>query len=156
MSCSLMEQKHEDTDVQENLNPSVPSPDTPQSDQNQAVATQQVADLLCFDDITQEASCVDEKDPLPLGTATSNEAAIAESILAGGLDLLKPDSLYDEASASRTNQNQMEATARHEAFFTQQQEQPSVLNTNSTAPSGNPFVVEQTMPSHPAQNSSLI
>ncbi|OAY63065.1 putative clathrin assembly protein, partial [Ananas comosus] len=93
-----------------------------------------VNDLLCLDDFNQVASELEEKNALALaivsnedpginrttpeimsgdtgwelellGIPSSNQSALAESKLAGGLDKLTLDSLYDDAITRRSNPN---------------------------------------------------
>ncbi|KAK9275849.1 hypothetical protein L1049_023122 [Liquidambar formosana] len=131
-SAADLEVNHkQDIDVEEKSEPTVPSPEPPKI--NEVAATPQVADLLGLDELIQEASELDEKNALALAIVTSenppnsaddlnlmcqtsgwelalvtapssNGAAIAESKLAGGLDKLTLDSLYDDAMV-RINQN---------------------------------------------------
>ncbi|PIA46058.1 hypothetical protein AQUCO_01600378v1 [Aquilegia coerulea] len=117
-------------DVEENLEPSIIDLDSSAGVPCEAPVAPPVIDLLGFDEITQDASELDEKnahalaivnsDPLKstngpaeftgwelaLVTApSSNSTTVAESKLAGGLDKLTLDSLYEDAMARRTNQN---------------------------------------------------
>ncbi|GFS36076.1 ENTH/ANTH/VHS superfamily protein [Actinidia rufa] len=109
-------------------------PDPSSTSTDGAVAATQVVDLLCLDEPIQEASVLDEKNALALAivtlddplnptnnsilasestnwelelvtAASSNGAAVAGSKLAGGLDKLTLDSLYDNALA-RAKQNE--------------------------------------------------
>ncbi|XP_050212953.1 putative clathrin assembly protein At5g35200 isoform X2 [Mercurialis annua] len=126
----LIEQKQED-----DLEKSDQCADESHSNQNEAAATTLVADLLGFDDLTQEASESDEKSYIgisvvPSGNSvnseTSNDSAsqatswelalvsapssngnaVSASKMAGGLDKLTLDSLYDNAAmVTGTNQN---------------------------------------------------
>ncbi|KAK3036985.1 hypothetical protein RJ639_030950 [Escallonia herrerae] len=130
----ILETDHkEDIKAEEESDPSVASHELPTSVHSEAVAVPQVIDLLGLDEATPEASELDEKNSLALAISnpenpsnssngptmasqssswelalvtapSSNEAAIAESKLAGGLDRLTLDSLYDNA-LTRTNQN---------------------------------------------------
>ncbi|RVW88375.1 putative clathrin assembly protein [Vitis vinifera] len=124
----------QDFDVEEILDPSLTSPEPPRSDQIEAAAKLQVTELLDLDELIQEASELDEKNALGVAIFTSENpsnsanglnlscqttgwelalvtapsssgAAVAESKLAGGMDKLTLDSLYDDAIAGRANQN---------------------------------------------------
>lgn len=124
----------QDFDVEEILDPSLTSPEPPRSDQIEAAAKLQVTELLDLDELIQEASELDEKKALGVAIFTSENpsnsanglnlscqttgwelalvtapsssgAAVAESKLAGGMDKLTLDSLYDDAIAGRANQN---------------------------------------------------
>ncbi|XP_057969033.1 putative clathrin assembly protein At5g35200 [Malania oleifera] len=104
------------------------------ADPPQVVDPQQISDLLRMDELIPEASELDEKNALALAIVTpenhsnsandldlmgqtsgwelalvtapsSNNAAVADSKLAGGLDKLTLDSLYDDAIARGSNQN---------------------------------------------------
>ncbi|XP_031285009.1 putative clathrin assembly protein At5g35200 [Pistacia vera] len=106
----------------------------PRSGQSEVAATHQIFDLLGLDQLNSEASQLEEKNSLALAiipsgyptnsgndfneacqtlgwelalvtAPSSNGAAVAESKLAGGLDKLTLDSLYDQAMASRANPN---------------------------------------------------
>ncbi|XP_034699044.1 putative clathrin assembly protein At5g35200 isoform X2 [Vitis riparia] len=124
----------QDFDVEEILDPSLTSPEPPRSDQIEAAAKLQVTELLDLDELIQEASELDEKNALGVAIFTSENpsnsanglnlscqttgwelalvtapsssgAAVAESKLAGGMDKLTLDSLYDDAIAGRASQN---------------------------------------------------
>ncbi|CBI36596.3 unnamed protein product, partial [Vitis vinifera] len=126
--CTLADQK-QDFDVEEILDPSLTSPEPPRSDQIEAAAK-----LQDLDELIKEASELDEKNALGVAIFTSENpsnsanglnlscqttgwelalvtapsssgAAVAESKLAGGMDKLTLDSLYDDAIAGRANQN---------------------------------------------------
>ncbi|XP_022755362.1 putative clathrin assembly protein At5g35200 [Durio zibethinus] len=117
---------NQDTDVQEKSSPSVTSSDQPQNGSKQAVAKLEIADLLCFDDPTEDEksslalAIVESENPsiagndvslAPAATGwelalfcapSSNGAAIAENNLIGELDRVTLDSLYDQAMATTT------------------------------------------------------
>ncbi|KAF5175221.1 Clathrin coat assembly protein [Thalictrum thalictroides] len=117
-------------DVEENLETPIIDLESSASVPSGAPVAPPVIDLLGFDEISQDASELDEKnahalaiinsDPLNLSNGpaefmgwelalvtapSSNATAVAESKLAGGLDKLALDSLYEDAMARRTNQN---------------------------------------------------
>ncbi|GAY48501.1 hypothetical protein CUMW_112130 [Citrus unshiu] len=104
------------------------------TDQSEAAASQQITDLLGLEELTQQVSEMDEKNSLALAIVTpenqpnsensftmacqtmswelalvtvpsSNVAAVAGSKLAGGLDKLTLDSLYDDAIARNAKRN---------------------------------------------------
>ncbi|XWS27254.1 hypothetical protein CRYUN_Cryun26dG0099000 [Craigia yunnanensis] len=129
----LLRDHNQDTDVQEKSSPSVTYSDEPQNDPRQAVAKLEIADLLCFDDPTEEESELDEKNSLALAIVesenpsnagndvssasattgwelalfsapSSNGAAVIENKLIGELDRATLDSLYDQAVTRTTNQ----------------------------------------------------
>ncbi|XVF34331.1 hypothetical protein REPUB_Repub18cG0050500 [Reevesia pubescens] len=124
---------NQDTNVQEKSSPSVISSDQLQNEVRQAVPKLEIADLLCFDDPTEEGSEVDAKNSLALvivesenpsnaandvssasastgwelalsGAPNSSGDALAESKLTRGLDRLTLDSLYNQAIARTTDQ----------------------------------------------------
>ncbi|GAV82328.1 ANTH domain-containing protein, partial [Cephalotus follicularis] len=109
--------------------------DPPKSDQSEASVKPQVTDLLGLDELTQEASEMDEKNCLALAIVSSenpsnpengldmicpssnwelalvtapstNGAAAVVSKLVGGLDKSTLDSLYDDAMSRRANQSE--------------------------------------------------
>ncbi|PSS21060.1 Clathrin assembly protein [Actinidia chinensis var. chinensis] len=124
-----------DLETESKLEPKVEEkPDPSSTSTDGVVATTQVVDLLCLDEPIQETSELDEKNALALAIVTlddplnptnssilasestnwelelvtapsSNGATVAGSKLAGGLDKLTLDSLYDNALA-RAKQNE--------------------------------------------------
>uniref|UniRef100_A0A5B7BHS0 ENTH domain-containing protein n=1 Tax=Davidia involucrata TaxID=16924 RepID=A0A5B7BHS0_DAVIN len=183
-------------DVEEKSDPSVTSPELPNNDHSDAVATPQVIDLLGLDELIQEASELDDKNALALAIVTpenpcisangldlacqsnnwefalvtapsSNGATVADSKLAGGLDRLTLDSLYEDALARRPNQDenyhmgQMAPNPFEAVHYTQdpfhassniapptnvQQQQPMIGHDPT-----NPFI-EQGAPSYPSES----
>ncbi|XVE71718.1 hypothetical protein DITRI_Ditri10aG0174200 [Diplodiscus trichospermus] len=118
----------QDTDVQEKSSTSVASSDQPPSGSRQPVAKLEIADLLCFDDPTEDEknslalAIVESENPSNAGnnvssapettgwevalfcSPSSNEAAVSENKLIGELDRVTLDSLYDQAIARTKNQ----------------------------------------------------
>ncbi|XP_043710694.1 putative clathrin assembly protein At5g35200 [Telopea speciosissima] len=130
---AILPPEYKEEDVEEKEKPESPvlPPEPPQTNQS-APVTVPVIDLLGLDDLSHEVSQIEEKHALALAIASSensaqtamdltgqatgwelalvsapssNEAVVATSKLAGGLDILTLDSLYDDAMARRANQN---------------------------------------------------
>ncbi|XP_059636224.1 putative clathrin assembly protein At5g35200 [Cornus florida] len=149
----------QDNDDEEKSDPSVTSRELNAHNEAEATPQPQVTDLLGLDELTQVASELDDKNALALAIFTpenpsnyknsstlacqstgwelalvtapsSNGAAVSERTLAGGLDRLTLDSLYDNAIAS-TNQNgdyhtgQMAPNPLEAVHYTQDQFQAS-------------------------------
>ncbi|KAF8392968.1 hypothetical protein HHK36_021209 [Tetracentron sinense] len=194
-----------ETDVEEKSDPPVILPEPLKGDQSEVAVKPPVTDLLGLGELSQEASVLDEKNALALAIVTSekpsnginltsqtagwelalvsapssNGTAVAESKLAGGLDKLTLDSLYDDAMTQRTNQNgsyhngqvapnpfaqdpfyasngvapptnvQMAAIAQQQQAFIMQQQQMNSQDPNN--PFGNPYM-GQGAPSYPPHN----
>ncbi|XWS73147.1 hypothetical protein CRYUN_Cryun02cG0100600 [Craigia yunnanensis] len=119
---------NQDTDVQEKSSPSVAYSDQLQSGSRLAVAKLEIADLLCFDDPTDDEknslalAIVESENPSnagnyvssapattgwelsPFCAPSSNGAAVTENKLTGELDRVTLNNLYDQAIARTTNQ----------------------------------------------------
>ncbi|XP_065015630.1 putative clathrin assembly protein At5g35200 isoform X3 [Musa acuminata AAA Group] len=165
---------HYSKDKQNDPEATPASPEPPGTEAVDAPLKAQTTDLLELDDFNHCAEEMEEKNSLVLaitaddnplkstsdetsgtsgwelvlvGTPNSNENFVAQSKLAGGLDRLTLDSLYDDAFARTMNPGgggggyhtasvEMATMAQQQALMQQQQQ---ALGQDGTNPFGNPF-----------------